>query len=211
MDSSATAEACPNLWQLSLGVLRMWHRILFRSETIGLSKTYGVRGGWRAFLFQSRLIRFPFLLWERSVVPLDLTGLASTPEQIGCHLLGTHHEGAQFVYDLEILSAYPGEMERLEILTEEVVNTDSRRSRWLRDLVVYEGYHEDLLKEIKRWRSGRCPLSDEQKKDADISFCGFLSWCRQQPATPTETWRKWRSGSYTVGCGVNVSSQESVL
>ena len=98
----------PSLWQLELAVLRMWQRILFRSETIGTSVGNPVRPGWRARLLDLRGIRFFFLLFEGSVRPWDLSGLLSTPQDLTRHLLGTHHDGAQFVYDLEILSLHAG-------------------------------------------------------------------------------------------------------
>ena len=194
-------DPLPNLWQLSLGVLRMWHRLFFRSETIGLSCDHPVRSGWRARLFCFRPIRFPFLLWEGSVAPFDLTGLMGTSDRLIRHLLGTHHEGEQFVYDLEILFCTPGALERLEEEARRVVEVDDRRSRWLRDLVVYEEYHETLLAEVVAWRQEGIRLTDQQKDDADISLRGYLSWCAKQPATPGETWQAWRRGGYSVGEG----------
>jgi hypothetical protein len=179
----------PNLWQLELGVLRMWHRILFRSDTIGLSGEHPVCPGWCARLFRNRAIRLPFLLFEGSVVPWDLSGLLSTPETLMCHLLGTHHDGAQFVYDLEILDLVPGQREELHRRAREVVKTDDPRSRWLRDLCVYENYHETLDKQE--------PALDERyRNDPDIAFEPFLEWCARQPATPGETWRAWRRGEF---------------
>ena len=101
-------ERVPNLWQIELGVLRMWHRIAFRPETIGMSAAHPVRSGWRARLLEKRPLRFPFLLREGSVAPWDLSGLLSTPERLVRHMLGTHHDGNQFVYDLQMLSIHPG-------------------------------------------------------------------------------------------------------
>ena len=42
LDAIRTArvvEPVPTLLQIELGVMRMWHRILFRSETIGITAT----------------------------------------------------------------------------------------------------------------------------------------------------------------------------
>src|SRR5262245_55908049 len=75
-------DDAPNLWQLSLGVLRMWHRVLFRSETVGTSPGGRVRDTWRARLLENRALRFPFLVAERAIAPLDFTGLASSRERI---------------------------------------------------------------------------------------------------------------------------------
>ena len=83
----------PTLFQIELGVLRLWHRILFRPETIGVTTTFAVRADpWARFL-ERRWIRFPFLLREGSVVPWDLSGLLGTPARLITHLLGTHHDG----------------------------------------------------------------------------------------------------------------------
>ena len=63
-------ERTPNLWQITLGVLRMWHRVIFRAETIGTC-TDPVRASLRARLLLHRPLRFPFLLAERVIAPLD--------------------------------------------------------------------------------------------------------------------------------------------
>lgn len=192
---AGVVERAPNLWQIELGVLRMWHRILFRSETIGLSETFPPRTNRRARLFRYRPIRFPFLLWEGSVVPWDLSGLLSTPERLVRHMLGTHHEGRQFIYDLHMLSVHPGWLDRLRDRTRAVVATDDARSRWLRDLCVYEQYHETLLEHVERCRAEGFGAS-EQDEDPDLTFPAFLRWCARQPATPGATWRAWRRGEF---------------
>ena len=195
VEAAGMTEKVPSLWQIELGVLRMWHRSLFRSETIGLSRDFAVRRGWRARLFQYRPIRFPFLLWEGSVVPWDLSGFLSTPERLMTHMLGTHHDGLQFIYDLAILRLYPGAMESMRARARAVVENDSRRSRWLRDLCVYEQYHETLLKEVEQVCEHGIPKVGED--DPDLTFSGFLRWCAKQPATPMETWRAWRDGKFS--------------
>ena len=40
-------ERTPNPWQIFLGVVRMWNRILFHSGPIGTSDTAPMRDGWR--------------------------------------------------------------------------------------------------------------------------------------------------------------------
>jgi len=193
-------ERVPNLWQIELGVLRMWHRILFRSETIGMSKAHSVRPGWRAHLFEMRPIRFPFLLWEGSVAPWDLSGLLSTPERLMRHMLGTHHDGNQFVYDLQMLSIHPGRTEELLDRAQAVVEErDPKRSAWLRDLVVYDHYHETLLEVVERAARDGIELPADEEGDPDISFLAYLDWCASQPSTPAATWRAWRSGSFHLG------------
>jgi len=93
----------PTEWQLCLGVLRLWHRVVFRSGTVGTSSSGAVRATWRARILAWRALRLPFLLGERRRDAARLTGLASPPEQIMRHLIGAHHDHNQFVYDLELL------------------------------------------------------------------------------------------------------------
>ena len=68
--ASGRHTAVPNVWQMGFSVLRMWHRLLFRPETIGTCRDQSVRPGWRAGLLRLRPLRFPFLLWERAIAPL---------------------------------------------------------------------------------------------------------------------------------------------
>ena len=178
----------PNVWQICLGVLRMWHRMVYRPETIGLSVD-PVRSTWRARCLRYRPIRFPFLIAERAVAPFDLSGLVSSPERIRRHLMGAHHDTRQFVYDLEILALFPGELERLREEANALVRGNDRRSLWLRDLVVFEGYHERLLEAVCRQLSGTLERDD----DPDISFNAYLRWCAAQPTTPAESLAAWRS------------------
>jgi hypothetical protein len=194
---SGIVPRVPTLWQIELGVMRMWHRLLFRPETIGVTETWPVRRDpWARFL-ERRWIRFPFLLREGSVVPWDLSGLLSTPARLMRHLLGTHHDGRQFVYDIEMLTAYPGSLDELRDRARDVVTHDTPRSRWLRNLCVYERYHETLLEVVERALAEGFALSPEEAADPDLSFRGYLDWCARQPATPRETWRAWRAGRFT--------------
>jgi hypothetical protein len=189
----------PTLWQIELAVLRMWHRILFRSETIGMSRANPVRAGWRARWLERRGLRFWFLLFEGSVRPWDLSGLLSTPQSLIRHLMGTHHDGVQFVYDLEILSLHEGMLAALHAQVRELTQRDTPRARWLRDLCVYEGYHEALLAAVERARAGDLGGSDSGANDPDIRFRALLAWAARQPATPRETWRAWRRGEFRLG------------
>jgi hypothetical protein len=195
-------ERLPNLWQIELGVLRMWHRVLFRPDSIGTSRSNPVRPGWRARLLHYRLLRFPFLVRERAIAPFDFSGLVSSPSRIVTHLLGAHHDENQFVYDLELLSAYPGRLEQVCGLARHVVEADIPRSRWLRDLVVYERYHENLVAAVERALEGDFSLPPDEADNPDISFVAYLRWCASQPATPAETWMLWRAGRYSVPDGV---------
>ncbi len=200
--AAGLVERLPNLWQIEQGVLRMWHRVLFRPDSIGTSRTNPVRNTWRARILHHRLARFPFLVRERAIAPLDFSGLASPPWRIVRHLLGAHHDGNQFAYDLELLSAHSGRLEQVRGLARQVVEQDTPRSRWLRDLTVFENYHENLLASVERALEGDFDLPPDEADNPDISFIAYLRWCAAQPATPAETWALWRAGRYTIAGGV---------
>ncbi len=186
----------PTLWQVELGVLRMWHRVLFRPETIGTCTAHPVRGTWRARLLQWRPLRFPFLLWERAVAPWDMSGLVSGRERVLRHLLAAHHDADQFLYDLEMLDLHPGAIDELGARVRAVLDGTDPRGRWLRDLCVYERYHEDLWAGLQSHRAGT-----RRSDDPDISFLAYLAWCAAQPATPAATWRAWREGRWRLADG----------
>ncbi|MCB9730299.1 MAG: hypothetical protein H6744_18035 [Deltaproteobacteria bacterium] len=192
--AAGVVDPVPNTWQAATGVLRMLHRIIRRPETIGMSREFQPRANLRARLFQYRPLRAPFLLWERSVAPLDLSGLVSPSERIARHLLGTHHDGIQFVYDLQLLALEPGALERLRDAARAVVERDDRRSRWLRDLAVYERYHEKLLEAVEEAVRDGIRVPPPFDDDPDVSLVAWLRWCASQPPTPAGTWRAWRSG-----------------
>ncbi len=179
-------DQVPTLWQVTLGVLYMWHRILFRAETIGVGHE-PVRPTRRARLLEHKPLRLPFLLGERAITPLDFTGFASGPERIICHLLGAYHPGDNFVYDLQTLSANPGALDELRQRVAAVVDSDDARSRWLRDLAVYDGYHERLLSAVDRALAGNFSVGDED--NADTTVPAFVAWCAAQPATPAASLR----------------------
>ena len=196
--ASPAAFPKPNLWQLELVVLRMWQRVLFRSETIGMSASNPVRSNRRARWLERRGIRFFCLLHEGSVRPWDLTGLLSRPDDLIRHLMGTHHDGIQFVYDLEILSLHAGRLAELRARVKDLIERDSPRARWLRDLCVYEGYHEALLAAVERALAGDFGERSAFANDPDIRFRALLAWAARQPATPRETWRAWRRGEFQL-------------
>lgn len=199
--AARVVDPVPTLFQIELGVVRMWHRILFRPETIGTTAEHPVRDDRRARLLEKRWLRFPFLLREGSVRPWDLSGLLSTPQNLMTHLLGTHHDGLQFVYDMQILTAYPGALDELHARAREVVERDTPRTRWLRNLCVYERYHETLLEVVERALREGISLPAEQADDPDISLLAYLRWCAQQPATPRDAWRAWRAGRLSFAPG----------
>jgi hypothetical protein len=200
--ASRGGEDLPNLWQLSLGVLRMHHRVLFRFDTIGTCGDHPVRDSWRARRLHFRPLRFFFLMAERAIAPWDYTGLVSSPERLQRHLLGAHHDGQQFVYDLQILSCYPGRLEAVRAACQRIVDGSDPRATWLRDLTVHESYHEVLLEALDGALAGRDTLTPEEHADPDLTFWAFLKWCAAQPATPLATWRAWRAGRYAIASGM---------
>jgi hypothetical protein len=184
---SGVHTCVPNEWQLGLGILRMWHRLLFRSDTIGTSRG-ARRAGWRARGLSWRAVRLPFLVAEGVVHPLDLSGLRIGREGLIRHLLAAHHDQRQFAYDLELLQTWPGALDELIERTQAVVSGRDSRADWLRDLVVFEGYHQALLAAAEALRDGRPLLTEAEAADPDISFRAYLAWCCRQPATPRATW-----------------------
>lgn len=191
----AAGGPAPNQWQLCLAVLRMWHRILFRSDTIGTSRAGRPRATWRARALSHRALRLPFLLAEGAVVPLDLTGLASSPERLIRHLLGAHHDDRQFAFDLEILALHD-RLPDLERAVRAVVLGDTPRTRWLRDLAVFDGYHESLLAAVGRALAGQPILEGAEADDPDVSFAATMRWCARQPPTPAATLRALVAGRF---------------
>jgi hypothetical protein len=192
---AANLDPAPTEWQLCLGVLRLWHRVVFRMETVGTSPAGRIRPTWRARLLAWRALRLPCLLAERAVTPLDFTGLASPPEQIMRHLVGAHHDQNQFVYDLELLGYY-GKLDDLRAEVRTLIERDDARAHWLRDLTVFDGYHESLLAAVERALGSGAEMTAAEARDPDISLLAYLRWCAQQPATPHETFRAWRAGTF---------------
>jgi hypothetical protein len=174
---AAIVDVTPTTSQIARGVLRMVHRLVFRSETVGTCANHPVRATWRARLLHFRAIRIPFLLAERAIAPLDLSGLASPPERIIRHLLAAHHDGVQFAYDLELLALWPGRLRELRDAVSDIVRHDTPRARWLRDLVVFDGYHEALLAAIEVVLRGETLLTPSEALDPDVSLRAYLAWC----------------------------------
>lgn len=206
--ASGRVPRVPTLWQIALGVLRMHHRVVFRSETVGTSAA-PVRRSWRARALHFRALRFPFLLRERAVAPLDMSGLSSEPARVHAHLLGAHHDGNQFAYDLEMLSLSEDGMHWLERVRDSaraVVAEETRYGTWLRDLCVHEGYHESLLAAVERAIAGDLGLSAAEHADPDISFSAHLAWCARQPETPAETFAAMAAGRYHPDHGLATST-----
>lgn len=195
---SGHLRARPNLWQVFLGVAYMRYRLLFRSETIGLGDGAPVRGTWRARCLAFRPLRFPFLVKERVIAPLDLTGLQSSPDFLVRHLLGAYHPHDHAVYDLELLAAWPDALRRLHVELQEVVAQETPRARWLADLVIHEGYHRRLLDRVEEALRGEFGAGEAGGIPSDSTLRDFLAWCLAQPPTPRATWDAWREGRFSL-------------
>lgn len=196
MRAAGAVDASPNTWQLSLGVLRMLHRVAFRSETVGTSQQQP-HARWRARLLENRALRLPFLLASRAVIPFDLTGLRSRPERLIDHLLGAHHDGNQFVFDLELLAGH-GALAELQRRVDAVLDGSDPRAAWLRDLTVYVGYHEGLAAAV---RAGP-HMTAAEAADPDKTLRGLIAWCARQPATPEATLAAWQSGRFRIAAPI---------
>lgn len=205
---SGLVREVPGHWQVALGALRMWHRMIFRAETVGTSPHGTVRSTWRARVLHQRAFRFPFLIKERAIAPWDMSGLLSSRERIIRHLLGAYHDRAEFQYDLEILSCYPGALEDLHVRAKQQVHDNSPRAAWLRDLTVFEGYHDRLLALVEDALTHGVQIPEASADNPDSSFSGYLRWCAAQPATPAETLRLWRAGNFRVETGVTRQSSQ---
>ena len=189
-------ERAPSLWQIELGILRMWYRVLFRFHTVGTCVAHAPHANWRARLLRWRPLRAPFLVKERAIAPLDHSGLGVAPERIVTHLLAAHHDGHQFAYDLAILRATPWLLEETKRRATQIARGTTRRERWLRDLTVFEGYHENLVAAVDATLEGRSILDPSEASNPDIGFEAYIQWCLAQPESPRATWRAWRQGGF---------------
>lgn len=199
---SGLVRRTPNSWQIALGVLRMAHRITFRSETVGTSSAAPVRPTLRARALSWRALRLPFLLVERAVAPHDFSGLLSSRERVLRHLLAAHHDRHQFVYDLQLLRVEPGALDELLLRARAVVDGSDPRAPWLRDLVVFDGYHESLVAAATRACSGDFGVPDHDAQNPDVTLAAYLDWCAAQPDTPAATLDAVRRGLFSFPRGL---------
>lgn len=197
MRARGIVDVTPTPWQLCLGVLRLWHRVLFRSDTVGTSATGRIRPTWRARLLHHRALRLPCLLAEGAVNPLDFTGLRSRPERVMRHLLGAHHDANQFVFDLELMAGH-GTLAELRERVARIVDGRDPRAAWLRDLTVFEAYHEALAAAVEQALAAGPAMSEADADDPDLTLRGAMRWCARQPPTPAATLAAWRTGGFRL-------------
>ena len=142
------------------------------------------------------LFHRPSRWWERAIAPFDHSGLCSPTWRIVRHLLAAHHDQRQFAYDLQMLRATPEVLEEVRARALEVIEENTPRSRWLRDLVVFEHYHENLVAAVDDALAGRPLVEPHEEDNPDIGFDAYIRWCLAQPETPMATWRAWRAGTF---------------
>ena len=150
-------------------------RIIFRSENIGTSSD-PIRKD--AGLFRYRFFRFFALAKEHAITPLDLTGLCASRETIMTHLLAAHHDGEQFLYDLELLECEEQGLDELESRARAIVENTNPKARFYKRLCVYEGYHENLLRGIARYREG------QRSSDPELSIFALFEMCMSEASDP---------------------------
>jgi len=177
-------DRAPNLWQVEQGVLRMWHRLFFRPETIGNSSDHPVRDTRRARFFHQRAVRGAVLWASRAIAPFDHSGLAQPTWRLCRHLLAAHHDGNQFAYDVEILQAQPEVLRELLDKARAIAEDRDPRAGLWKDVAVFDGYHSALAAALEKAIAGEDLVSDTESRDPDISFSAWVQWCLSQPASP---------------------------
>ena len=192
----------PNSWQIFLGISRMWHRVVFRSETVGTCGEHSPRPNLRAKIMHWRVARFPFLVAEQAIAPLDFSGLLSSPQRIVKHLLGAHHDRNNFAYDLQLLLTHPEWLKNAFNEANRIKLQQTERSRWLADLCVFEHYHEHLAEALFAAINGQIEMTTTEADDPDTTLTGYLQWCSRQPTSYAETQSLYQQGRYSIDKGV---------
>lgn len=177
------SQPAPALWQMLQWTGHMWRRVLFDLDSVGSGGGAPVRSTRRARFLQFKGFRAVALVAERAIAPFDMSGLATDESRVIRHLLAAHHDGMEFAYDLEMLSFRAGALDRLRLQVDSVVTGRHPRAQWLRDLCVYEGYHERLLDGVVLALAGRLPTSG----NPDTSFFAMLDWAIAKQAAPRAT------------------------
>ncbi|MCB9665753.1 MAG: hypothetical protein H6732_16715 [Alphaproteobacteria bacterium] len=196
LEAQGLVEQAPSLWQVWLGVLYMWTRVLRRPETIGLSDGAPVRDTPGARRLQHRLPRLVALLRTRSVNPLDQVGLGSSTPHVMRHLLGAYHPGDNALYDLTLLHVEDGALEALRDALVAVLDGRHPQATLLQDLCVYEGYHARLLAMVEAWLEEG--PGGVELVHPDTTLRAFMAWCASQPDGPVATLRALGRGTLTL-------------
>lgn len=195
LEAEGVLARAPSRWQVWMGVLYMWTRVVRRPETIGLATHEPVRATTGAKRLQNRLVRGVAVFRGRVVNPLDQIGLGSSDAHVTRHLLGAYHPGDNALYDLYLLHTTPGAIDALADAVQAVVDGTHPHAEHLRDLCVYEGYHERLLGMVRRWQAEGPPADPSMHPDTTLP--GFMGWCAAQPDGLGPVLRAWWAGELT--------------
>lgn len=180
----------PTLWQVFQGMAQQWWYTVNNLETLGHDFENPIRDSIGAKLLQPHAMRFLPLMIEGAINPADRTGLALTPERKMRHILGTHHPPETVIYDLQLLDCYPGALDTLRAKLVAIIEGDDFKSRWLKDLVVYEGYHESILPTVDRAIAGDFSVSLPPRPGDDFTVGSFAERCLACPPKPDGTIRE---------------------
>lgn len=196
LEAHGAIDRAPSLYQVWMGVLYMWTRVVLRPSSIGLATDEPVRDTPGARRLRNRLHRLPAILRARAVNPLDQVGLGSSTAHVIRHLTGAYHPGDNALYDLQILDVEPGALDTLRARVAAIVDGTHPDAELLRDLCVYEGYHERLLDMVDRWIEDG---ADGARIDnPDTTLRAFMQWCAAAPPSPGATWRAVRGGHFSL-------------
>jgi hypothetical protein len=168
-------DRVPSRWQILAGWLAML------PITLGESPRERERSR-RTWLGQVP-IRVPLQIALCPRQALVCTGLCVDPEDTIRHLLSVHHEDAFLPYDLQLLRAQPGQLERLADRADRVFAGKDRLSRVLVPLVGGEGYHARLRDRALDAMEDRYARADDLDPRF-VSLIGFARFCLQLPDWP---------------------------
>jgi hypothetical protein len=98
-----------------------------------------------------------------------------------------------------LAACHPGALDRLHAEVRALLAApEAPRHLWLRDLVVFEGYHEALERAVAHAREGGPRMTPEEALDPDLTFRAYLRWCAEQPPTPAATIAALRAGRFRL-------------
>jgi len=168
-------ERLPSRWQLRVG----WAAML----PVTLGESERERGRSRNTWAGQIPVRVPLQLLYCPAQFTSDTGLELPTEALVRHLLCVYHEDAFLGYDLQLLTADPGGLERLEHAAQAVVDGRARWAGLLRRVVSWPGYHAGLCTLARAARNGEYP--DPLDLDPRFtSLVGFARFCCTMPDWP---------------------------
>ena len=168
-------DRLPSPWQIKVGCLAML--------PVTLSESERERERSRSTLMGQVPIRVPLQILYNPRQILPDTGLTHRPEQLVRHVLSVYHEDAFLGYDLQLLQSHP---RGLALLREEAAKVVEGKTLWapyLRQLVGWPGYHEELIRLADA--AERFEYPDPLDVDPRFaSLVGFSEFCCSMPDWP---------------------------